>query len=204
MADTTGATWRATKVSASFANNVQVQAGILVNSFNLASPVEPADSAIICATSGDFSISATPETEDWFEDVNNAPNNTKEGLRINGWTCELTVNCLEITNDTLQLALGAADLDSGTGGDDGVHPRDQYASADFKTIYWLGDMVKEDKLLVVKMDNAVSTGGLQLSTTKNGKGQLSLTIGAYRSLSSYEDIPMSFYILTKAAAPTSP
>lgn len=192
------ATWKATKVSATFADNVQVNAGILVDTFNIASPAEPADSAIICATTGDFSINCTPETEDFFEDVNNAPNRTKEGLRITGWTCEMTVNCLEITEKTLRLALGAADVDSGTGGDGGVHPRDQYVSADFQDIYWLGDMVDEEKVFVIKMSNSVSTGGMGLSTTKNGKGSVALTIGSFRSLANYEDIPMSFYILEKA------
>lgn len=185
--------WKAARVSADFAQNVQVQAGIIVNSFDVTAPTVPADSDIICATTGDFAITCTPNTEDWFENVNNVPNNMMEGKRITGWTSSLAVSCLEITEDTLKLALGAAD----TGEDGGVNPRDQYKLSDFGKIYWLGDMVDEEKLLVVAMDNTVSTGGVSLKTSKNAKGQIDLTLTPHASLSDPTKIPMTFYILTK-------
>lgn len=190
-----GATWTATKISATAAQNMQTEAGLLLNTFDVSDPDEPTDSEIICATSGDFSISCTPEVEDFFEDVNNAPNNTKEGKRITGWNCELSVECLEFTVETLELALGAADAISTTG----VKPRAQYESNDFKTIWWIGDLVDKTKALVVKMGDAVSTGGISLSTTKKGKGRLSLTITPHVSLATPDVMPMEFYILEKAA-----
>ena len=185
--------WRATKVSADAAQNMQVDAGILLNTFDVTNPVEPADNDIICATSGDFNITCQPETEDFFEDVNNAPNNTKEGKRITGWNCGLTVNCLEVTDETLVLALGAADVAL----DGGINPRVQYQLTDFKGLYWLGDMVDEDKILCVVMDNTVSTDGLSMTTTKNGKGQIALTLTPHASLANMDKVPMAFYILEK-------
>ena len=187
--------WRATKVSADAAQNMQVDAGILLNTFDVTNPVEPADTDIICATSGDFNITCQPETEDFFEDVNNAPNNTMEGKRITGWNCGLTVNCLEVTEDTLVLGLGAADV----GSDGGINPRVQYQLTDFKGMYWLGDMVDEDKVLCVVMDNTVSTDGLSMTTTKNGKGQIALTLTPHASLANMDKVPMAFYILEKVA-----
>jgi len=187
--------WRATKVSADAAQNMQVDAGILLNTFDVTNPVEPADADIICATSGDFGITCQPETEDFFEDVNNAPNNTMEGKRITGWNCGLTVNCLEVTEETLVLALGAADV----GADGGVNPRVQYRITDFKGLYWIGDMVDEDKVLCVVMDHTVSTDGLALTTTKNGKGQIALTLTPHASLANMDKVPMAFYILEKVA-----
>ena len=185
--------WRATKVSADAAQNMQVDAGILLNTFDVTNPVEPLDADIVCATSGDFNITCQPETEDFFEDVNNAPNNTMEGKRITGWNCGLTVNCLEITEDTLVLSLGAAEV----GADGGVNPRVQYKIADFKSLYWLGDMVDEDKVLCVVMDHTVSTGGLSLTATKNGKGQLELELTPHASLQNMDKVPMAFYVLEK-------
>ena len=185
--------WRATKVSADAAQNMQVDAGILLNTFDVTTPVEPADADIICATSGDFSITCQPETEDFFEDVNNAPNNTMEGKRITGWNCGLTVNCLEAKEETLVLALGAADV----GADGGINPRVQYRVSDFKGLYWIGDMVDEDKVLCVVMDHTVSTDGLALTTTKNGKGQIALTLTPHASLANMDKVPMAFYILEK-------
>lgn len=185
--------WRATKVSATAAQNMQVDAGILLNTFDVTNPVEPADADIVCATSGDFGITCQPETEDFFEDVNNAPNNTMEGKRITGWNCGLTVNCLEITEETLVLSLGAAEV----GADGGVNPRVQYKLADFKSLYWLGDMVDENKVLCVVMDHTVSTGGLSLTATKNAKGQLELELTPHASLQNMDKVPMAFYVLEK-------
>ena len=180
--------WTATKISADAANNMQIQAGLLLNTFDVTNPVEPADADIICATTGDFSITCTPETSDFFEDVNNAPNNTKEGKHITG--------CLEITEETLAMALGAADI----GADGGVHPRADYKMTDFQTFYWIGDMVDEEKLLAVVMDDTVSTGGVSLTTTKNGKGNLSLTLTPHASAHTPTKVPMGFYELEKVDA----
>ena len=191
---TTAATWTATKLSADVANNVQVQAGLLLNSFDITNPEEPDDADIICATTGDFNITCQPETEDFFEDVNNAPNNTKEGKQITGWNCGLTVKALEIKEETLLLALGAADV----GSDGGVHPRSKYRSADFKSLYWIGDMVDEGKLFVVVMNDTVSTGGISFTSTKNGKGQIALELTPHASFATPTVVPMAFYILEKA------
>ena len=190
-----GATWKATRIAADAASNMQVNAGLLLNAFDISDPDEPTDSEIICATSGDFSISAVPEVEDFFEDVNNAPNNTKEGKRITGWNCELSVECLEITLDTLKLALGAYTAIGTTG----VSPRGQYELTDFDEIWWIGDMVDEDKLFAIKLGDAVSTGGVSFTSTKNGKGRLSLTLTPHVSLATTDVMPMEFYILEKAS-----
>ena len=188
------AIWRATKVAADAAENMQVDAGLLVSNFDVTNPVAPADSDIISATTGDFTLTCTPDTEDFFDDVNNAPKNSMEGKRITGWNCSLGVSCLEITEDTLKLALGAA---GATADGLGVTARSQFKAEDFKGLYWLGDMVDEDKVFVIAMDNAVSTGGVSFTSTKNGKGKLALTITPHSSLANMEKIPMSFYILEK-------
>lgn len=185
--------WRVTRLAANAANNMQIDAGLLVNNFDITNPGKPADADIVCATTGDFSIRAVPTTEDFFADVNGAPANTKQGKRITGWECTLSVGCLEITEDTLVLALGAADI----GTDGGVHPRSTYALTDFKTLAWLGDFADDTKLLAVVMDNVASTGGLSLTTTKNGKGNLALDLMAHSDYNDPDRVPMSYYLLEK-------
>lgn len=185
--------WRATRVSANAAQKMQVDAGLLLHNFDVTNPVKPLDEEIVCATSGDFNITCQPDTEDFFEDVNNAPNNTMEGKRITGWNCGLSVNCLEITEETLVLSLGAADV----GPDGGVNPRVQYKLTDFKSLYWLGDMVDENKLFVVVMDNTVNTNGLSFTSSKNSKGQISLELTPHASLANMDKVPMAFYVIEK-------
>ena len=185
--------WKATRISADAAEKMQVNAGLLLNNFDVTNPVEPEDADIVCETTGDFSISCTPEVADFFEDVNNAPTNTKEGKRITGWSCSLGVTALSITTETLALALGASEaIDNG-----GLRPRTQYTAEDFKSLYWIGDMIDEDKLLVVAMDDTVSTGGLSFTSTNNGKGGLALTLTPHATIENIEKVPMAFYILTK-------
>lgn len=191
--------WTAVKISADAANNIQVDAGLLLNNFDVSNPAEPADADIISATTGDFTITATPQITDFFEDVNNAPMNTKEGKRITGWDCGLNVGILEITETTLKLGLGAFEVRS----DGGIAPRSQYKMTDFAKMYWIGDMVDEDKLLCVAMDDTVNTNGISLTTTKNGKGNLALELKPHASFANPTVIPMAFYILQKVDGSTS-
>jgi hypothetical protein len=188
--------WKATRITADAAQHMQTDSGLLLNTFDVSNPVEPNDEAIVCETTGDFSITCVPETEDFFADVNNAPTNTKEGKRITGWNCGLSITALSISEETLVLSLGAADV----GDDGGINPRRQYKMADFKPLYWIGDMIDENKLFAVVMDNTVSTGGLSFTSTNNGKGKLALTLTPHASLEEQEKIPMAFYILEKVGA----
>ena len=187
--------WSASKVDPDFADKIQINAGTLLSSFDVSNPAEPSDSAIICATSGDFSITCQPETSDFFEDVNNVPNGSKEGLRITGWNCSLSVNALDVTADTLKLALGAADTTAASGL---TAPRAQYVAADFRDLYWIGDMADDTKLFVVKMENTIG-GGISFTASKNNKGGMSLELSAHPSIANPDKVPMEFYILTKSA-----
>ena len=185
--------WRATKLSSDAAEKMQINAGLLLNKFDITNPVEPTDEDIVCETTGDFSITCVPETEDFFADVNNAPVNTKEGKQITGWTCELTVTALSVTPETLKMSLGASEeIENG-----GIRPRTIYRLDDFKPLYWIGDMIDENKLFVVAMDDTVSTGGVSFTSTNRGKGGLSLTITPHATAADTEKVPMAFYVLEK-------
>lgn len=186
--------WRATRISADAANKMQTNAGLLLNDFNVETPVEPLDSAIVCETTGDFSITCVPGTLDFFEDVNNAQPGTKQGKRITGWTCGLSVTALSVTEETLALSLGASKK---TADELGTTPRVQYELEDFKKLYWIGDMIDKNKLFVVAMDDTVSTGGLSFTSTNNGKGNLALELTPHASTEKRDTVPMAFYILEK-------
>lgn len=185
--------WKATRLTADAAQHMQTNAGLLLKKFDVKNPAEPKDEDIVCETTGDFSITCVPNTTDFFEDVNNAPTNTMEGKRITGWNCGLSITALSISEETIVLSLGAADVST----DKGVNPRRQYKTEDFKALYWIGDMIDENKLFAVVMDNTVSTGGLSFTSTNNGKGKLALTLTPHASLEDQEKIPMAFYILEK-------
>lgn len=185
--------WRATRISADAAEKMQMNAGLLLKEFDIQNPASPTDEQIVCETTGDFSITCVPQTEDFFADVNNAAINTKEGKQIVGWECGLGVTALSVTLDTLALALGASETIDTTG----VRPRSTYKLDDFKSLYWIGDMMDEDKLFVIVMDDTVSTGGVSFTSTNRGKGDLALTLTPHATASEPDKVPMAFYILTK-------
>ncbi len=185
--------WKATRIRAEAANEMQANAGLLLNEFDIKNPIAPEDADIICETTGDFSITCKPTTKDFFEDVNNAPTNTKEGKQITGWECGLGVTALSVSTETLKLSLGAVEV----GEDGGFHPRTSYKAEDFKSLYWIGDMLDENKLFAVVMDDTVSTGGLSFTATNKGKGQLGLELTPHATAAEPEKVPMAFYILEK-------
>lgn len=185
--------WKATRITADAAEKMQVNAGLLLNKFDILNPVEPEEADIVCDTSGDFSLTCVPETQDLFADVNNAPLNTMEGKQITGWNCGLTLTALSVTEETLKISLGACEV----GEDGGIHPRSTYKAEDFKSLYWIGDMMEPEKLFCVVMDHTVSTGGLSFTATNRGKGALSLTLTPHATIKDQDKIPMAFYILEK-------
>lgn len=185
--------WRATRITADAASKMQMNSGLLLNRFDITNPVAPLDADIICDTTGDYNITCKPETQDFFEDVNNAYTNMMEGKQITGWNCGLTITSLSVTEEALKFALGAADIQP----DGGIRGRMLYRGADFQSVYWIGDMFDEDKLLCVVMDHTVSTGGVSLTTRNKGKGGLQLELTPHGSLADPETVPMAFYVLEK-------
>lgn len=188
------ATWTVTKVTPEAAQNMVIQAGVLVRNFDITNPVEPARSDVVCTTSGDHKITCTPNTSDFFEDVNGAQSGSMEGLHLDSWNCGLGITSIEHTPETLELALGAADIAV----DGGVNPRTRYLPRDFKRYTWLGEFVDPEKLLAVVMENVVSTGGLSMTTTKNGKAGTAMTLTPHPSAYTPDKVPMAFYVLQKS------
>lgn len=215
---------------------LQLDAGILLNTFNPANP-SVTDTDIITATTGGITVACVPTYSDFGEDVDNCPNNTKELKHLDGWECTITTTALGTSPDAIRLALGAADVTdnssyalttdteiaagktyytrSGTSpnytytavttpsaqslssyyektGSGKITPRADLAQTDFSDIWWVGDRA-DGGMVAVQLKNALSTGGFSLQTTKNGKGQISLTLTGHVSINAQDVVPMVFY-----------
>lgn len=177
---------------------MQLDAGVLLNDFDPASPGAPADEDIICATTGGITVTCTPTFSDLAEDVDNAPNNLMEFMHLDYWACTVAFTSLGTSEESIKLALGCADINAST---HAIKPRRSLKQTDFKDIWWVGDRA-DGGCVAVKIKNALSTGGLSLKTSKNGKGQVSVSLTGHVSLSKQDEMPMEFYSLDPVTTPS--
>lgn len=180
----------ATKIPQNTFEGLQLDAGVLLTSFDPTAPVI-ADASIVCATTGGINIVCEPNYSDFGEDVDNVPNNMKEFKHLDGWNCTVTTTGLGTSAENIRLSLGAADIHSDSGA---VVPRRDLMQTDFADLWWVGDRA-DGGLVAAKIKNALSTGGFDLQTTKNGKGQIALTLTGHVSIAEQDVMPMEFYSL---------
>ena len=181
---------RFTKIPQNTFNELQLNAGILLKDFDVSTGTF-ADSDILTATTGGLTVAVKPSFEDMGGDIDNCPKNTME-LKYKTDADEVTVagTALNINSDMLMLMLGAADKDTTTGK---ITPRKDLKIADFKSLWWVGDL-SNGGFVAVKIINALSTDGFSLKSTDKGKANCSFTLTGHVSISAQSIIPVEFYI----------
>lgn len=176
-------------VSQDVFDEFQVDAGVLLKSFDPASP-ELVDEDIICATTGGINPTCVPTYSDWGEDVDNVPNGMKELMHLDGWETSLGFTALNTTTEVIRMALGAADIGAENGA---IIPRRDLKDTDFADVWWVGDR-SDGGLVAIRLINALSSSGFSLQTTKNGKGQIAVTLNGHPSINEQSKVPMEFYV----------
>ena len=167
----------------------QVDAGVLLKSFDPEAP-ELVDEDIICATTGGINPTCVPTYSDWGEDVDNCPNGMMELMHLDGWETTLGFTALNTTPEVIRMALGAADIEASDGK---ITPRRSLKDTDFADVWWVGDR-SDGGLVAIRLINALSTSGFSLQTTKNGKGQIAVTLAGHVSIKEQNKVPMEFYV----------
>ncbi len=185
-----------TKIPQSTFDELQMDAGVLLSSFDPANPSAP-DAAIITATTGGITVSAKPTYSDMGADVDNCPNNTKELKHLDGWEVSMGFTALGTSVDKIKLFLGSAEVSGNK-----ITPRRNLLQTDFKDLWWVGDRT-DGGLVAVKILNALSTDGFSIKTSKNGKGNISVTITGHVSINAQDVVPIEFYSITGETAPVS-
>lgn len=171
-------------------DGLQLDAGVLLKTFDPSSVTAPKDNDIICATTGGINASCTPTYSDMGEDVDNCPTNMKELKHLDGWECKMSFTSLGTSPAGIRLALGAADID--TTNTSKIVPRRSLKQADFSDIWWVGDRA-DGGVVAIQLKNALSTDGFSIQTTKNGKGQISVGLTGHVSIDAQDTMPMVFY-----------
>lgn len=170
---------------------LQLDAGVLLSRFDPAHPVRPASEDIIATTSGGINPTCTPTFSDFGEDVDNVPANMMEFKHLDSWECAMAFTSIKFNAENTVWALGAADVTNETGYKV-IKPRKDVALTDFRDVWWVGDKANGGAY-AIRLLNALSTGGLSIQSTKNGKGTNSVTLTGHVSINSQDTMPMEFY-----------
>lgn len=179
-----------TRIPADTFEQIQTDAGILLYNFNPESPNDVKEEDIICPTTGGITAACVPSYSDMGEDVDNCPANLLELKRVDSWDCSLQFTSLGTSPKSIRLALGAADIDS----NDPTHiiPRRDLKVSDASNVWWVGDRA-DGGMVAVCLKKALSTSGFSLQTSKNGKGNTSVTLTGHVTVATQEEVPMEFW-----------
>lgn len=178
---------------------LQMDAGILLRNFDIEAAASggkgfDVDKDVICATTGGITVNCTPTFSDFGQDVDNVAADMLELKHLDKWECKISTTSISTDAEGIRLALGCADVSA-----DGkaVIPRSSLKVSDAEDIWWVGDKANNG-FVAVRLMKALSTGGLSLKTSKNGKGQTQFELTGHVSLEDQETVPMLLYSMDPA------
>lgn len=172
---------------------IQLNAGVLLSSFNPAS-AEVADENIVGATTGGISFTATPSFVDFGEDIDNCPKNMKELKKLDTWDIKMSGTFITISPERVASLVAAADTKT-----EKVTPRNDLKDTDFKDLWWVGDYSDKNGetnggFCAIHMMNALSTGGLSIKSSDKAKGQFAFEFTAHYSMATQTVVPFEVYV----------
>lgn len=184
---------------------LQFDAGVFLKHFDIEAATSSVDNPgftdedLVCATTGGIKPTCKPTYSDLGEDVDNVAPNMMEFKHLDGWDCKMATTGLGTSPELIRMSLGAADIVDGTK----IVPRQTLATSDFSDLWWVGDKANGG-FVAIQLKNALSTGGFELQTSKNGKGQLNIEITGHVSRKTQSEVPMVFYSIDPDDAVVEP
>ena len=171
--------------------SMEFDSGLLVKNFDPDNFSTPSPSDILCTTTGNISHTFNPQRTNLATDVNNIHCEPKELEVMTGYDKPtIGFTALNATPALLKFLAGHADIDDQNSSH--VVPRMNVKQADFEGIALIM-MLVGGGFAAVSLSNALSTGGISLTTQKGGKGTLQVTISGYGTISNQSKIPVDYY-----------
>ena len=182
---------------------LQVDAGVILTNFDPTNPyVTPSSEDILATTTGGVNPTCVPTYSDYGEDVDNVPNNMMEFKHLDSWEAKMSFSSIKFNAANTKWALGAADTELLANGVTVVKPRRNVNLADFKDIWWVGDKANGGAY-AINLKNALSTGGLNIQSSKNGKGTNQIEVTGHVSINKQDEMPMAIYDSPPEDAPVT-
>ena len=190
-----------TQIPSDTFKQLQLNAGVLVTEFD-PSTASISVSNIIGATTGGVTFTASPSFEDWGDDIDNCPKNMLELKKLTEWEVTMSGTFATMTADLAAMLVGAGDASSGK-----ITPRNDVLTSDFADLWWVGDYSDKNGdtnggFIAIHMLNALSTGGFQLRSSDNDKGNFAFTFTSHYSQDAPDTVPFEIYIQAGSAEPS--
>ena len=192
-----------TKIPADTFKNIQLNAGVLVTDFSPATNAITGD--LIGATTGGVNFTTTPEYQDFGEDIDNCPKNTKELKRLQSIDVKCTGTFATVTAALAKMLIATGDVDDL----DATHivPRKDLSEDDFADLWWIGDYSAVNDgddagFIAIHMMNALSTGGFQIQSGDKAKGTFPFEFTAHFSMAAQDTVPYEIYVKEGGENPT--
>lgn len=183
---------------------LQTDAGVILTDFDPENPYRtPLSDEILATTTGGVNPTCAPTYSDYGEDVDNVPNNMKEFKHLDGWEAKMAFSSIKFNAANTKWALGAAETELLSNGVTKITPRRDVLQKDFKSIWWVGDKANGGAY-AIKLLNALSTGGLNIQSNKNGKGTNAIEVTGHVSIDAQDVMPMEIYDIPPEDAPIIP
>lgn len=192
-----------TQVATDAFQKLQLNAGVITTEFDPTSPTLD-KSKIFGATSGGTAFATNPEYVDFGEDIDNVPPNTKQLKRLQSVNPTMSGTLKTVDTAAAKALMAAADVSGNK-----ITPRGNLVDGDFiDDIWWVGDYsdINVDKaatgggtagsagFMAIHMMNVLSTGGLQLQSNDDGKGDFEFELMAHYDLDDIDTLPYEVYI----------
>ena len=182
-----------TKIPETTFQNLQLNAGVLLSSFDPGTATVSNES-IIGATTGGVNFTATPTFSDYGEDIDNCPKNMMELKKLNSWEISMSGTYVTVDANAVKSLVGAADVSGNK-----ITPRNDVLLSDFTDVWWVGDYSDKNGetnggFVAIHMMNALSTGGFAIKSSDNGKGNFAFTYTAHYSMDAQDTVPFEVYV----------
>ena len=173
--------------------NLQLNAGVLCTTYTKGTPIEEDD--IIGATRGGGSFTAVPTVHQAA--VDGAPTYTKGLERVDDWVITLNATMVEVSDEAISRALGVGviktETGTGTTKDTTFTVKRTVNDADYKDLYWVGDL-SNGQNVVIKIKNALNTSGLNLTFSDRGEGTYALALIGHFTTDDLDTAPFELTI----------
>ena len=173
--------------------SLQLNAGVLLTTYTKGTDIEEDD--ILGATRGGGSFTAVPTMHQAA--VDGAPTYVVGLERCDDWVVTLNATMVEFSEEAITRALGVGVSKTGTT-DKVFTVKNTVNTTDFKDLFWVGDL-SNGQNVVIKIKNALNTGGLNLTFSDRGEGTYTLALIGHYTTADIETAPFELTIEGEAA-----